>query len=271
MVKIILECCYNHQGDIKLAKKMIREAQELGVWGIKFQHWDYENMPEWKKNQIRKPENSFGDTYYEHRKALEFSVEELIELKNYAEKRNLVFICSGKDYNSVVDLVEKVECKYIKLPSQRYLDNKIFKYLVRNKHKLNKIMVSTGMWSEKEILSSKWLIYADVIMHCISSYPAKYEDVNFGWFRSNRFYNGYSSHEENGKAIPEFVFLGAEYIEVHYTLDKTMKGSDQSMSLDYEDIKNLLEILKSVEGKVSVKSRLVSDEENKIKKEYTVF
>ena len=215
--KIILEFAYCHNGSVTKAKKMIDKASELDVWAIKLQKWDVDGLPKWKKDEKRTDENAYGETYYEHRKKLELSIKELWKLKTYAHNKGLEFICSGKDFVSVKQLVE-AGFKWIKLPSQRYGNNKIFKYLMRNKKKQKlKIIISTGMKYENEILNSKWINCADVIMHCISKYPAQLEDCNFGFMRRHKFYNGYSSHEEKGEGIVPALFSGAGYIERHYT------------------------------------------------------
>lgn len=239
--KIILEIGYNHQGDIELAKKMIDEAAKLKIWGVKFQKWDVEGIPENIKNKLRNDKNAFGKTYYEHRKALEFSISQLKELKEYTENKKLKFACSGKDFRSIKLLVENLKCKYIKLPSQRYKDHDIYLYLMKNKIKRNLfIMVSTGMHLENEIPKSRWTTQADVRFHCISDYPAKLEQCDFAFMRKIEFYNGYSSHEKNGIAVKFAVALGAEYIERHFTLDKTAKGTDNAISSDVKEMKKII-------------------------------
>ena len=78
--KIIAEIGYNHNGSIEKAKEIIDQVSKLKLWAIKFQKWDIESFPEEIKKQIRTPENSYGETYYEHRKSLEFSINELWNL-----------------------------------------------------------------------------------------------------------------------------------------------------------------------------------------------
>ena len=245
--KVIAELCYNHQGSIELAKKMIDKASELGLWAIKLQKWDVEGLPVSIKNKKRNDKHAFGETYYEHRKALEFSISQLKELKDYAENKGLEFMCSGKDYNSFIDLVN-MNIKHIKVPSQRYLDNDVCKFLVRKRSiKGFKVYVSTGMYKELEILNSKWVNEADVIMHCISLYPASLDKCDFGFLKSMPFYNGYSSHEKDGKAIKYAVAMGCEYIERHFTLDKNMKGTDQSLASDPEEMQRIIKEIKEAE------------------------
>lgn len=242
--KIIAELCYNHNGSIDIAKAMIDEAKELNLFGVKLQKWDIDSFPNEIKNQIRNDKHSFGKTYYEHRKALEFDIEQILELKDYAERMELSFICSGKDLNSIKLLVE-YGIDNIKLPSQRLLDNSIVEYL-KPKRKNLFIYASTGMHYEDEIKLSYWYKYADVIMHCVTDYPVKLNDCDIA-FQNRMGYNGYSSHEFEGRAIKYAVVCGAEYIERHYTLDKTMKGADHIVSSDYIEMKRIIEEIKEAE------------------------
>lgn len=260
--KIILEIGYNHQGDTELAKEIINEASKLKVWAVKFQKWEVEAFPPEIKNKKRTDEYRLADTYYEHRKILEFSIKQLKELKKYAEDKGLKFVCSGKDFISIKKIVEDLNCKYIKLPSQRYKDHDIYTYLMRNKNKKNLvIMVSTGMHLQGEIPRSRWTEQADVRMHCISDYPANLSQCDFEFMRQMRFYNGYSSHEKNGEAIKYAVAIGAKYIERHFTLDKNMKGSDQVVSCDSKEMRKIIAEIKEVEKILGDGTRKLSKKE----------
>jgi sialic acid synthase SpsE len=245
--KIIAEMCYNHQGNMDYACKMIEEASKLNLYAVKFQKWDIDNFPEDIKNKERNDIHSFGETYYKHRKKLELSIKQLIELKHYAKSKGLKFICSGKEFNSIKQIIEKIGVDYIKVPSQRYFDNKIFNYLVSNKNKGYKIIVSSGMCYGNEVNKSKWIKFADVLMHCVSLYPAYDENCDIEFMKNKKIYNGYSSHEINGNACKYAVVAGAKYIERHYTLDKTMKGTDQSLSSDFKEMKKIIKEIIQVE------------------------
>ena len=270
--KIISEIGYNHQGSMQKAELMMRDAKKLGLWAVKFQKWDIDGFPDEIKNIPRLPENSLGDTFYEHRKAVEFSIDQHIELKEIAEKNGLVYMCSGKDLVSIKQLVEEVGCKYIKLPSQRYKDHAIFKYLckVKDLYKL-KIFVSTGMCYDNEIPNSAWPKVADVIFHCVSLYPAKLNQCNIGIMNKYKFYNGYSSHEIGGKAIKYAIAAGAKYIERHYTFDKEAKGSDHKMSSDYKEMRRIINDIKDAEMILGDGNRNITEEELKVRKYYRGF
>jgi sialic acid synthase SpsE len=268
--KIIAEIGYNHNGSMELAKKMIREIAKLKLWGVKFQKWDIDNFPDEIKNQIRNSEHDYAEKYYDHRKFLEFSIEQLAELKEYAEKKGLEFIVSGKDMNSLKELMQ-LNLKFIKIPSQRYHDNNVFKYLYHERKKRGfYIMASTGMLNGKQIKKSRWIKEADILMHCISLYPAKLEHCNLNWM-DKVDYNGYSSHEEGGKAIKYAICKGAQFIERHFTLDKNDKGSDHSMSSDVQEMKLIIKEIEDIEKILGDGKRNITPEEFKLGRYYRSF
>jgi len=245
----------NHQGDFKLAKKMINDAAALNVWGVKFQKRNIEDIHESIKNKPRSLINSFGPTYYEHRKALEFTTEQIHELKVYSESLGLEFLCSAFDEKSVINLLN-MDCNYIKLPSQLYSDVSLQNLLLsRRQVKAFKIIVSTGMHNYEEILGNAWIDLADIIMHCISIYPCYLQEINIVTIqellkatkgKGNEV--GYSSHDFQGLGIPYAIYAGAKYIERHYTTDKTLKGSDHStVSSDYQEMLDIIGLIEAAE------------------------
>jgi sialic acid synthase SpsE len=270
--KIIAELCYNHNGDISKAKELIKEAAKLKLWAVKFQKWDIEGFSDDVKNIKRNdPEHDFGNIYYEHRKSLEFSIEQLIELKEYTEKKGLVFICSGKDLFSCKQLIEELKVEWIKLPSQRYHNHDIWTYLHNKKKTHNfKVIVSTGMITGQQIKKSAWIKEADVFMHCISLYPAELRDCNIRWMK-NLPYNGYSSHEVGGIAIKYAIANGAEYIERHFTLDKTDKGHDHIISSDPSDMKRIIAEIEEAELICGDGKRNITEKEIALGKHYKSF
>lgn len=268
--KIILELGCNHQGEISLAERMINDAYELGVYGIKLQKRDIESMSLELKNKKRDISNSFGLTYYEHRKALEFNLDEILHLKNYTEKLGLNFSITVFDLQSAKDM-HKIGVENIKLPSQLYTDNQLNSYI---KSKFNFTAVSTGMHELKEIINNNNFDTHNVLYYCRSLYPCNLKDVDLSkllYIRSelNNSKLGYSSHDKDGKAIKYAVIGGAEYIERHYTLDKTMKGSDHStVSSDYKEMENIIAEIKEAEKVLGNIQSYMTEEELKIKKLY---
>lgn len=269
--KVILEMGCNHNGDIEIAKKMIDEAEKLGVWAVKFQKRDVEAIPEKIKNKPRDLVNSYGTTYYTHRKALEFSMDIIKELKEYSKKKGLVFACSVFDLNSY-NQIKDIGVEYIKLPSQLLLDTSFHSKKCSRNHK---IIVSTGMHDQEEILRSPWKQDADIVMHCISVYPCLSKNLNLNTIELLRYEwlseVGYSSHDYHGHGIHAAVLCGAKYIERHFTLDNSMKGSDHStVSSDPVEMAYIMERIKTAETMKGGKREL-TQQEKMIRKTYRGF
>ena len=269
--KLILEIGYCHNGSYQTAKQMIEEAANIGVWGVKLQKWDVDGLPDEIKAKKRTDKHAYGATYYDHRKYLEFNIQQIMYLKDYAESLGLVFIMSGKDFKSIRILVEK-GIRFIKLPSQRLFDNDIYRYLVKRKaEKKLFIMVSSGMIEEKELSKTSWPKWSDVFFHCVSLYPAEAPECQLSIISRHKFINGYSSHENDGVAIPLAVAMGAEYIERHFTLDKTQKGTDHSLSSTPEDIRNLIRYIEDVEMITGGNYRELTTKERSVRDFYRSF
>lgn len=278
--RLILELGCNHQGNIDTAKKMIDDAQKLGVWGIKLQKRDVEGLHVGIKLIPRKPENSFGKNYYEHRKALEFSVKQMDELKTHAEERGINFEVSVFDIKSAEDMLS-IGVKNIKLPSQHY-SNYALNTVLFDRRDVNiarqsfSIFVSCGMHSLKEILNWQFFDKSNVLFYCRSLYPCDFDQVALSNFieiknRLKESIIGYSSHEKEGKAIPYTVLLGAKYIERHYTRDKELKGSDhKTVSSTFVEILMMQNDIETVEEMLYNNTSL-TDAEKKVRKLYRGF
>lgn len=283
--KIILELGCNHQGNFDNALRMIDEAVKLGVWGIKFQKRDCDLIPKEIGATLRKPENSFGATYYEHRKVLEFSVDQIAELKAYAEKAGLKAVVTVFDLISMDQMI-RLGFEYIKLPSQFYSNYAMNLQLFHGYSKTGKdfqfaqgntkIIVSTGMHTMRELEMWPWFDKADITMYCRSIYPCNLSDIDFQMARElkyklncSRF--GYSSHDREGCAIPYMVLLGAEYIERHYTLNKEWKGSDHgTVSSDFAEMQRIIKQIEEMESIMDVDNgiELASEAEKKVRLTY---
>lgn len=277
--KLILEFGCNHQGNISIAKKMIDEAANLNVWAVKFQKRDLASIPKEIANKKRDMSLSFGETYLEHRKVLEFDLSQLEMLKAYAESKGLIFICSAFDHKSIIDLIE-LKCEYIKLPSQLYTDKELKDLLLacKKKHK-TKILLSTGMHCYDEIVNNDWLENVDYLFHCISVYPHDIKKMNLIFLScltklSNKynFIPGYSSHDYKGMGIHYAVIAGAQVVERHYTLNKQMKGSDHStVSSDYAEVQKIITDIGLSEEILGNEKRECSQAEIEIRKVYRGF
>ena len=273
--KIILEFCANHNGSLKTAEKMLDDAAELGVWGVKFQKRDIDSIPENVKNQPRDPATSFGATYYEHRKALELSKDQLCRLAIRALKLGLMPGVSVFDMNSLEEMAT-LPFKFLKLPSQLYTDLELNRrlYELCGERRLMS-MVSTGMSTVDEVASTRHFRLAAVTMYCRSMYPCPSNRVRLMALCDLRDRLegisdlGYSSHDIGGVVIPWAVALGAGYVERHYTLDKTMKGSDHgTVSSDMREMTRIIKTVAVVEEMLGDGVDALDASELKVRKTY---
>lgn len=242
--KIVSEICCNHAGDIDIAKEMIKVSKLCGANYAKFQKRDpVKAVPKHMHNEPHPcPMHSFGKTYLQHRQALEFTLDQHRELQKYCKEVGIGYACSVWDLQSASDIIS-LSPDYIKVPSACNEDYELLEYLFYNYD--NPIHISTGMISREDKL--KLFNYLEdkkdrvVIYHTTSSYPVPFKELflqeisNF----SKDFETGYSGHHL-GIAVDTCAYtLGATWIERHFTLDRTSKGTDHSASLEFAGLQKL--------------------------------
>jgi sialic acid synthase SpsE len=234
----IAEAGINHNGEMSIAKELIDMASKVGVEVIKFQKRDFKNTITTEVLQRDyQHSNSFGKTYLEHKITLEFSNEELLELADYSQSKNLIFTCSAFDIKSY-DFVEKeLNPPFHKIPSPLTVNHDLLLHIASYGKPL---FISTGMTSGEEIdiMMDVLKEYMDniVLLQCTSLYPTKNEEVNLNIIKTfQQKYNvisGFSSHDQSVVFPSVAVALGARVIEKHITLDRAMKGPDHASSFE---------------------------------------
>lgn len=270
---IIAEIGNNHNGDMAIAKKLIDEAHKCGVNAVKFQTKDIETaFPQELLDKNYEGPNSFGKTYREHKQVLELSLDQLKELKEYSELRNLIFFSTPFDLKSLENL-DRLKMEIYKISSFHVTDLNLIEAVASKKRP---VIMSTGMSSLQEIDAAvKILNKYDceyLIMHCVSSYPADPKDLNLRAINVLRSkYNclvGYSGHETSANIAPSVVLYNACAIERHFTLDRAMKGPDHALSLSPSGMDILVKrsrILFDAKGK---EEKFVTDSELKARKKF---
>lgn len=238
---IIAEIGLNHNGSMEVAKKLIDTAAIAGVDAVKFQKRTVEALA---VSEVLDLEDKrfplFGNTYRQIRQSLEFEFDEYCELKKYSEERELDFIVTAFDLEAV-DFLDKVGIRRYKLASHSLTNLSLLKYLAEKKYPT---ILSTGMadWDEVdsavEIFKSK---NADLaILHCVSAYPTPINECNVSMVGVLRerygIKTGYSGHELGYLPTLLAVSLGAEIIERHITLNKSMEGFDHKISLEPDEL-----------------------------------
>ncbi len=258
--KIIAEIGCNHKGDMEIAKEMIKiAAVYCKVDAVKFQKRNpRELLTEEEYNAPHpNPINSYGRTYGEHREYLEFTLEQHKELKKICEEFGVEYSTSVWDMTSAKEIVS-LKPKMIKIPSAMNIHFDMLDYICENFE--GEIHVSTGMTTKEEI--DEVINYfirksrnKDLVLYsCTSGYPVPYEDICLLEIKrlKERYGNevkaiGFSGHHI-GIAVDIAAYtLGATWIERHFTLDRTWKGTDHAASLEPEDMRRLVRDLKNTE------------------------
>ncbi len=269
---LIAEIGCNHKGDIEIAKELIRVAKTYCKADIvKFQKRNNrELLTEEQYNAPHpNPVNSYGESYGKHREFLEFSLEQNKELKKFCESIDIIWSTSTWDLTSAKE-ISSLNPKLIKIPSACNNNFEMLDYLCKNYN--GEIHVSTGMTTKKEIEEIVKFFENNnrnndlVLYNCTSGYPVPFEDVclleikNLRELYLDRVKDiGFSGHHL-GIAIDLVAYnLGANYIERHFTLDRTNKGTDHSASLEPEGLRKLKRDLIAVEKSLSYKSKDILD------------
>ena len=243
MTFTIAEIGINYNGNIDIAKKLIDEAAKVGFDAVKFQKRTIDIV--YSKEILDSPrESPWGNTQREQKEGLEFGLDQYDEIDKYCKKQKILWFASAWDTESL-KFLDKYNLNYNKIASAMITDlNFLEEVAKRKKH----TFISTGMSSSKNIDDAVKIFSNNncsfELMHCVSTYPCKSEDVNLNVIDSlKKKYNckvGYSGHE-NGIIISLAAYVkGISSLERHITLDRSMYGSDQSASLEPRGIRELM-------------------------------
>ena len=268
---IIAEAGVNHNGSIVLAKKLIDKAVDAGVDAIKFQTFKSENLvtKNARKADYQK-KNTGSESQYNMLKKLELSHEDFLELYAYCNKKEILFLSTPFDFESV-DLLEKINVPLYKISSGDLTNTPLLRYIA----KLNKeIILSTGMASLGEIETAineinKCSNNKIILLHCTSNYPTDYIDINLNaMITLKNAFNvtvGYSDHSMGIEVPIAAVAMGASVIEKHFTLDKNMEGPDHKASLDPIELKSMVKSIRNIENSLGsgIKKCNINEESTK--------
>jgi N-acetylneuraminate synthase len=257
--KIVAEIGCNHKGDINIAREMIITAAAYCKAGIvKFQkRSNKELLSEEEYNAPHpNPANSYGATYGAHREYLEFSLDQHRQLQNWCRENNVEYTTSVWDTASAKEICT-LNPALIKIPSACNLNKELLEYLCDNFG--GEIHMSLGMTTKEEeekiisFFESKKRNIDLVIYSCTSGYPVPFEDIClFELTRLRKDYAsrvkaiGFSGHHLGIAVDSAAVALGAEWIERHFTLDRTWKGTDHAASLEPDGLRKVCRDCRSV-------------------------
>jgi N-acetylneuraminate synthase len=239
---LIAEIGINHNGDINIAKQLIKNAKDCGFNSVKFQKRTIEIVYDKKTLDIPR-ESPWGTTTRQQKFGLEFEKLEYDEIDKYCKEVNIEWFASAWDVQSI-KFLDNYNLKYNKIASAMIIDQNLLNEVAKQK---KYTFISTGMSTKDDIDNAVNIFKKNncsfELMHCVSTYPMKAEDANLVTINElKKEYDcdvGYSGHE-NGVVISlAAVVLGITSLERHITLDRTMYGSDQAASLEFSGMKDL--------------------------------
>ena len=247
---IIAEIGINHNGSIDTAKDLIDIAASAKVDAVKFQTFKAENL---LSNEICIPSNVKSlDSYLEIVKQQELPYNCYKELVRYSKSKNLFFISSPFDFEAVDILVDS-GIDVFKIASHNINNIPLLRKIASTKFP---VIISTGMSTIDEIGKAIWEITSDSnfqigLLHCISSYPPKMNQINLRAIKNLKIHFGYpvgfSDHSVGIDIASMAVISGAKILEKHITLDKSMAGPDHEISANPEELKLLIERIREFE------------------------
>ncbi len=237
---IIAEGGINHNGELKLAKKIVEKAKDAGANAVKFQTFTANDLASSKSK------------YYKIFKKLELKDYEFKELSDYAKNKDIVFL-STPFSNKAIDILSKLKISAFKIASGDLTNIPLIEYAAA---KNKPMIISTGMSNLNEVKNSIKVIknqknHKIILMHSVSSYPTPYKDVNLKVIKNlkNEFpYTVGFSDNGNDLMIPGIaVAMGAKIIEKHLTISKKLNGPDHKLSADPTELKNIIKNIRKVE------------------------
>ena len=269
---IIAEIGCNHKGDMDIAHEMIDTAAHYcKVDVVKFQKRCVRELltPEEYNAPHPNPYNAYGATYGQHREFLEFDLDQHRQLKQRCEESGVQYSTSVWDLTSAKEIVS-LQPKQIKVPSACNLNKNLLRYLCDNYE--GEIHLSFGMTTKLEEEQIVGFFEAchrsqDLVIYCCTSgYPVPFEDICLLELkRLKEQYGdrvkgiGFSGHHLGIAVDAAAVALGAQYIERHFTLDRTWKGTDHAASLEPDGVRKLARDCRAVAKALTYKSNDILD------------
>ncbi|MDD3137789.1 MAG: N-acetylneuraminate synthase [Lachnospiraceae bacterium] len=268
---IIAEAGVNHNGSLKLAKKLVDKAKECNVDIVKFQTARPESLVSRfaEKAEYQKASTGTEESQLDMIKKLLLTFSEYEELAEYCRSKDVAFLSTPFDLESI-NFLDKFKMPFWKIPSGEITN---YPYLVKIAQTGKPVIMSTGMCELEEIDDAMKVLRENgskdiSLLHCNTEYPTPYEDVNLLAMNTLRErYNvkvGYSDHTTGIEVPVAAVALGAAIIEKHFTLDRNMEGPDHKASLEPTELAQMVRNIRNVEKAIgkSDKHPTVSEKKN---------
>ena len=269
-VFIIAEAGVNHNGSIKIAKKLIDKAVDSGVDAVKFQTFKAENLLSRaaEKADYQKITTDETESQFDMIKKLELNEDAHKELLIYCQEQGIIFLSSPFDYESI-NLLCKLGIQIFKIPSGEITNLPYLKHIGQ----LDKrVILSSGMSTLQEVDKALNILITSgtkkeniTVLHTNTMYPTPMEDVNLNAMLTMQkelgIAVGYSDHTLGIEVDIAAVAMGAKIIEKHFTLDKTMQGPDHKASLEPSELKAMVLAIRNIEKALGDKEKKPSPSE----------
>lgn len=250
---IIAEAGSNHDRKLAQAKKLIDVAKSARADAIKFQFFNANSL--YPENVGKIPIGSATTDFFELLKKNEVPKKWLIILKEYAEKKNLVFLCSCFDEESA-DFLDDIGILAHKIASFELNHIPLIRHIAK---KEKPMIISTGLSLLGEIEETLQVCESNtkknniVLLHCVSAYPTPVNQCNLNVIKTLKTVFeipiGYSDHTIDPISAPiAAVASGANIIEKHFTLSRNLPGPDHSFALEPDEIKRMVDLIKTCEA-----------------------
>jgi N,N'-diacetyllegionaminate synthase len=270
-VLIIGEAGVNHNGSIEMAKQLIDAAAIAGVDYVKFQTFKAEKLVTKDAKQAEyQQRNAKDDSQYAMLKKLELSEAEHEELIAYCNEKGVKFLSTAFDMESV-EYLHSLNLGLWKIPSGEITN---YPYLKAIAQYGEPVILSTGMCEMEDVQNAvdvlcKYGLKKEqiTVLHCNTEYPTPMKDVNLKAMQEIKnaieVKVGYSDHTQGIEVPIAAVALGAEVIEKHFTLDRTLPGPDHKASLEPNELKVMVDAIRNIEQALGNGKKHVSESERK--------
>ena len=248
---IIAEIGINHNGSLKVAKRLIDIASVAGCDAVKFQKRNPDVCVPEEQKHVKK-ETPWGVMdYIDYRHRMEFSAKDFDEIADYCKVREIDWSASVWDEDSLKFMLQ-YPTPFLKIPSAMLTNDSLIEKAAKTDRK---IILSTGMSTLEEIDTAVDVLRRNTpnyaLLHCNSTYPCPLEDLNLSCIKTlkDRYgcEVGYSGHEFRLGTSVAAVYLGASIIERHITVDRTMWGTDQLSSVEPQGLLKLVSGIRELE------------------------
>lgn len=272
-IQIVAEIGCNHNGNVELAKEMMKRAKEAGADAVKFQSFVPENLvSKYAPKAEYQKQNDGNGSQLDMLKKLALTEDEYLELIQYAKNLNIGIFSTPFDSDSF-SFLQRIGQNVWKVPSGEITNLPYLQKVAAIECHNKQIILSTGMSTVEEVKYAINVLRQSkntdfTILHCNTQYPTEAEDMNLLAINKLRelapdWRVGLSDHSEGIVASLVAVGLGAKFIEKHFTLDKNMSGPDHKASITPEELEELCAGVYKAEIMLGSEEKKVTDSERK--------